>query len=230
MTTLTQVQLVIDLPAALRATPHLTHAGRGDESLVVKTVLTEAFGGAVLRPWRILGQHGQHGQHLTVLGYTDGVTAETLRQRVELALPALQTAVSVVGSAPLAEPELGRVFRFRLRCIPLISVTGARTRDAYTYACTQAGSAQGIDRAEVYARYVQERLPGATLTETRLDGFQLVSMVRRQQQGWKTGRFPLAELSGVLTVDDPAAFLGPLSTGIGRMRAYGFGLLRLEAP
>ena len=227
MTTLIQVQLVIDLPAALRATPHLTHAGRGDESLVAKTVLTEAFGGAVIRPWRILGQHGQH---LTVLGYTDGVPAETLRQRLELALPALQTAVSVVGSAPLAVPEPAREFRFRLRCIPLISVTGARTRDAYTYACTQAGSDQGIDRAEVYARYVQERLPGATVTETRLDGFQLVSMVRRQQQGWKTGRFPLAELSGVLTVDDPAAFLGPLSAGIGRMRAYGFGLLRLEAP
>jgi CRISPR system Cascade subunit CasE len=227
MSTLQQVQLVIDIPAALRATPQLTHAGRGDESLVVKTILTEGFAGAVIRPWRILGQHGQH---LTVIGYTEGLDADGLRQRLSLALPALQSAVSVAGSAPLAIPQAGQRYRFRLRCVPLISVTGARTRDAYTYECNKAGSAVGIDRAAVYADYLQERVAGSSLADISLDGFQLSSMVRRQQQGWKTGRFPLAELSGVLTVDDPAAFLGPLANGIGRMRAYGFGLLRLEAP
>jgi CRISPR-associated protein Cas6/Cse3/CasE subtype I-E len=227
MSSLTQVQLIVDIPAALRATPQLTHAGRGDESLVVKTVLTEGLGGAVIRPWRILGQHGQH---LTVLGYTEGLDADVLNQRLSLGLPSLQTAITVAGSAPLAVPQAGQSFRFRIRCVPLISVTGARTRDAYTYECTKAGTSNGIDRAEAYARYLQERLPGATASDTTLDGFQLMSMVRRKQQGWSTGRFPMAELSGVLTVDDPAAFMGPLANGVGRMRAYGFGMLRLEAP
>lgn len=227
MPTLTLAQIVIDLPKGLKAAPQLSHEGRNDHSLLAKTVLTESFGGPVLRPWRIIGKQGRQ---LTVLGYTQGLDTGGLRQRLAHATPALQQALKVIGNASVLTPVEGEMLRFQLRCVPLVSVTHSRrSRDAYSYARSRWGTAAGIDRAAIYAAYVRDRLAGADLEAFALDNFERVLMVRRQGSAWSTKRYPKAELSGRLRVTDPAAFTQTLAAGLGRMRAYGFGMLRLEA-
>jgi hypothetical protein len=86
-----------------------------------------------------------------------------------------------------------------------------------------------MDRAAVYAAYVRDRLAGADLETFELEHYERILMVRRQGNAWSTKRYPHAEFSGRLRVTDPAAFLQTLAAGVGRMRGYGFGMLRLEA-
>jgi CRISPR-associated protein Cas6/Cse3/CasE subtype I-E len=220
-----QTQISISLPAALTAASSLTHTGLTDESLVIKTAMTEALGGPAVRPYRVVAAHGDS---VTVIGYSEH-DADALRDRLALANPAAQAAVTVVGSAPMPALQAGTHLRFSLRMVPTVSVTGGKTRDAYLYDCDKAGEGATVDRAESYARYLGARVPGVQFENLSLDGFSLQPMTRRVTGGWRQSRFPVATMSGVLVVTDPELFLPVLAGGVGRMRAYGFGCLRLEA-
>src|SRR4051794_6696787 len=64
--TLHSVQVDLDVIAAVRALA-LAHTARHDADYLIKTVLTEALGGPILRPWAI---HAQTGSVVSVLGYS----------------------------------------------------------------------------------------------------------------------------------------------------------------
>jgi CRISPR system Cascade subunit CasE len=75
---------------------------------------------------------------------------------------------------------------------------------------------------------------GAALVQARLEVFRLGRVVRRGSFA-ADGRRPLrpqlgpdATFTGVLQVRDPDAFAGLLARGIGRHRAFGFGMLLLR--
>lgn len=224
---LIQAQLAISLPAALAAASgSLSHAGRRDLSLVLKTALTEALGGSLVRPWRLMGTRDQTA---TLLGYTDGQDASALRGRLAFATPAWQQAVQVVATAPLPTLTAGQRLRFSLRLVPTIKQTQGGEIDAFLYTVRQAPEASH-DRAAVYLAYVAARLHGATIGSARLDGMHLTPLVRRQgKQDWSTRTFPVADLAGELTITDPHRFTWTLARGIGRQRGYGYGAIRLEA-
>jgi CRISPR system Cascade subunit CasE len=101
---------------------------------------------------------------------------------------------------------------------------------------TEAG-AQGENRFQVYCAWARTRLQSggaATVSHLEVDGFRLVSQ-RRRGRG-TAGRTlttlirPQVLLSGVLTVEDEGAFARLLATGIGRHRAFGYGMLLLRPP
>jgi len=217
-------QLAVVVPQAVAAVRgSLTHTGLRDESLLLKTVLTQALGGALVRPWRL---QGVRDGTATILGYATQ-DAAALRERLAFALPALQQAVAVVGTAPLPPLREGQCLRFTVRLVPTVRQTGKGEIDALLYAVRQAPAGQH-DRAQVYCAYLAERLLGAAVQETRLDGMRLTGMVRRQGTGWTERVFPVAELGGVLTVADPVRFAGTIAQGLGRQRGFGFGFVRLE--
>jgi CRISPR system Cascade subunit CasE len=224
---LVQAQLAISLPAALAAASgSLSHAGRRDLSLVLKTALTEALGGPLVRPWRLMGTRDQTA---TLLGYTDGQDATALRGRLAFATPAWQQAVQVVATAPLPNLTAGQRLRFSLRLVPTVNQTQGGEIDAFLYAVRQA-PAEPHNRAAVYLAYVAARLHGAAIGMVGLHGMRLTPMVRRQgKQDWTTRTFPVADLAGDLTVTDPHRFTWTLARGLGRQRGYGFGAIRLEA-
>ena len=219
-------QLAVSLPFATAAVRgSLTHTGLRDGGLLLKTVLTEALGGAVIRPWRLMGIRDGTA---TILGYGP-LDADALRDRLALATPALQQAVAVAATAPLPALRADQPLRFSVRLVPTVRQTGHGEIDAFLKEVRQSPEASH-GRADVYTRYLGERLRGAHLNTVSLDGFRLAPMTRRHAgKGWAQRTFPVAEISGVLTVEDADAFTETLSTGIGRQKGYGFGMVRIEA-
>jgi CRISPR system Cascade subunit CasE len=73
---------------------------------------------------------------------------------------------------------------------------------------------------------------GAELTGVEISRFQMTRAVRRNRSADGSGlqelTGPDVTFSGTLAVQDPAAFHGMLSRGVGRHRAFGFGMLLLR--
>ena len=86
-------------------------------------------------------------------------------------------------------------------------------------------------REEVYADWLSEKLgkSGAAsleLEQTKLVSFQRTRAIRKLRAGHSEG--PDAIMRGILTITDPGAFAELLGKGIGRHRAYGYGMLLLR--
>ena len=102
-------------------------------------------------------------------------------------------------------------------------------RDAFLVAADKHGPDGELKRSDVYQEYLCNRLRGASVEQCRLIGFRIARMSRRRDKGrWAQRRWPEAKLIGSLTVNDPAEFLNNIGKGIGRQRAFGMGMLRLE--
>jgi CRISPR-associated protein Cas6/Cse3/CasE subtype I-E len=222
------IELRLDITAAARAV-RLTHTGVHDSDLLLKTALTESVGGAVIRPWALLRQEGG----VAIIGGYSSLDADAIKARLALAGPALQAAISDVVSAPVPDFVVGQRLRFAVRLTPTINVTRRGERDAYIVA-REAGRTD--TREAVYSEYLVQRLHGADVRFVALNRFQLVKVARPHrgkhapETGVATRVMPDATLSGILVVTDLEAFAKTLLEGVGRQRAYGRGMLRLEAP
>ena len=85
-------------------------------------------------------------------------------------------------------------------------------------------------RGDVYAEWLVERFGGAALVEPgtcRLAAFHRSRAVRGDGIGPEG---PDATLHGILTVGDADAFAALLRKGVGRHKAYGYGMLLLRPP
>jgi CRISPR system Cascade subunit CasE len=222
------IELHLDVTAAARAVT-LTHTGLHDNELLLKTALTESMGGAVIRPWAVLRQEGP----IALIGGYSSFDADAIKTRLALASPALQAAISDIVSAPMPVFAIDQILRFAVRLTPTINVTRRGERDAYIVA-REAGRTD--TREAVYREYLVQRLRGAEVRFVAVDRFQLVNATRPHrgklapETGVATRVMPDATMAGVLAVADPETFAKTLAEGIGRQRAYGRGMLRLEAP
>jgi CRISPR system Cascade subunit CasE len=229
------VQIDIDVLVAARAVT-LSHTARHDADMLLKTTLTEALGGAVVRPWSL---HRQLGSVASVIGYS-AIPIGEIETRLQTSLPSVRVAIKALHGHALPELELGQKFRFSVRLCPTIRVTPSKDKshahgeqDAFLV-FVQRGETN-IEREGVYTRYLAERLSGATVEQAKLTRFQLLKMTRPHrgraapESGLGQRVTPDAVLEGVLTVTEPAAFKQTLMQGIGRQRAYGRGYVRLEA-
>ena len=88
-------------------------------------------------------------------------------------------------------------------------------------------------REEVYTEWLGSKLKrcgGASLEpgETRLVSFQRTRAIRKRHARYSEG--PDAVMRGILRITDPDAFAALLVRGVGRHRAYGYGMLLLRPP
>jgi CRISPR system Cascade subunit CasE len=117
--------------------------------------------------------------------------------------------------------QQGQEWQFRLRANPTHSVKQK-----------EAPGSRGIVRAcstiEKQKEWLTTKAPKCGFS---LNGFELVergvSKFERQQQ---TVTLHMATFEGFLRVEDPPLLREALSTGIGRAKAYGCGLLTLVKP
>lgn len=201
-----------------------------DNDLLIKTVLTETFGGPVLRPWAM---HALHDGVATIVAYS-GQTPEALNDARALSLPSLRQVVGEVIGGPM--PALGprQRFGFEVRLCPTIHVTkdGKRRhgeRDAFLVAVEKASEHEPASREGVYRDYLAQRIEGAELNAVTLRGFRLNRMTRKSATTEVGQRVvPEALLQGALTLNDAAAFEKTIAQGIGRQRAFGHGMIRLQ--
>ncbi|MDR5857055.1 type I-E CRISPR-associated protein Cas6/Cse3/CasE [Caballeronia sp. LZ062] len=143
--------------------------------------------------------------------------------------------------------QAGRVLGFEVRVRPTRrredgedgEKKRVRERDAFLVACSQRPEDDDLRRELVYAEWLNEQFQStgaASLVEARMTRFQLTPVLRRTQAVSGDGtprqsRFidgPDAVFTGHLRVENADAFARLLARGVGRHRAFGFGMLVLR--
>ncbi len=212
----------------------------GDLGYALHALLRAAFGEQAPQPFRYLD--AEQG----LLSYTR-LDANELALRAALAEPDAVAALGLgqtsrhVGMSVRPFPTqwaVGHALGFEVRVRPIIreGKTG-RERDAFLAAIEKAAD-QRLDRSQVYVHWLRDLLArqgGAELMEAGMTRYQLLGVTRRSQRRnadeVRHSRLvggPDAVLAGQLRVKDPQAFAQLLAQGIGRHRAFGFGLLLLR--
>lgn len=225
---------------AVWATRHRVLDQEGDLGYALHALLHAAFGEHAPQPFRYLD--AEQG----LLAYTRLSSVE-LTQLAALADPEVAAALGLgrtqhhsgMNVRPFpAQWAAGHVLAFEVRVRPVIreGKTG-RERDAFLAAAEKA-EANELDRSEVYVQWLRDllvRQGGAELLEARMSRYQLLGVTRKSQRqspdDTRHSRLvagPDAVLAGRLRVTEALAFARLLAQGVGRHRAFGFGLLLLR--
>ncbi len=211
-----------------------------DEGYLAHLALRAIFGDLAPQPFALRGT----GRRVTVLGYSAKDKESLLETAQHYSNPAdfevLCSGTTASKAMPQAWPER-RTFGFEVRVCPVVrkSKDGPRFRkgaevDAFLSRCWEAGEGVPVDREEVYRNWLSghmERNGAVQVLESRMDRFKRERLARSNhataRQLVRCER-PDATLSGTLQVRDSDAFTRLLARGIGRHRAFGFGMLLLR--
>jgi CRISPR system Cascade subunit CasE len=240
---------LIELPIALRdlhqwaGRRELARQGY-DEGLALHHLLGEAFGPAALQPFRLMvAPRARVG---TVYAYASQ-DAETLRCQAATSLtPAVAEVMALDRLRSLPRPSSGWVvgqrLGFDLRLRPVVRLASALSGQDENGAPVSFRKGAEVDaflarilrgeaatREAVYLDWLAERLASTASLDraaSRLASFQR-SVIRRDGRRLEG---PDAVIHGTLTIVDPAAFAAMLARGVGRHRAYGYGMVLLRPP
>lgn len=219
-----------------------------DEGCALHHLVTEVWGPGVLSCFRFLVPPRRRAGNLYAYSAMD---AEALRAAADVqALPEHLKVLRLEGLESKLMPadwRAGQRLGFDLRARPIRrlrrDLNGPRERvragrevDAFLVEALRGHpeapdgmSNEGRTRQEVYLDWLAERLtPTATLdrSATRLVRFRRQRVARENHDS----EGPDATVHGVLVVADPTAFSALLMRGVGRHRAYGYGMLLLRPP
>ncbi len=180
-----------------------------------------------------------------LLAYSAHAAAALQEQAAAFALPDAIAALGLGQLAAKAMPGLfaaGRRLGFRVRVRPMVRTDRdgdrKRTREVDAFLAAVAGTApgEGPPRADIYRDWLVRHLAegGAGVETLTLQAFRLSQVHRRTQPDAGHARHlrrqegPDAIFAGTLTVRDPERFSALLARGVGRHRAFGFGMLLLR--
>lgn len=239
---------LVELPIPVKAL-HLwaghRNLGAGfDEGVALHHLLSEVFGPARLQPFRFMVAPG--ARDATLYAYAD-MDASTLQQNAAATLtPAHAQVIDLARLRSLPRPatgwSAGQRLGFDLRLRPVVrlasalegadeagaSLTFAKGVEVDTFLAAVLRG-QKTTREASYLDWLGQRLaPAAALQPeaTRLASFQR----SRIQRNGRRLEGPDAVVHGTLTVTDSVAFAALLARGVGRHRAYGYGMLLLRPP
>lgn len=252
------LHLVQILPnhAALAKLAHGAGLPDDDPGYLWHFALRKAFGTLAPQPFRSLERSRPAAPgHVQLLGYSPADQGE-LCDALALAAPDLERVFppDQVRSKALLPFAAGRRLAFETRICPIVrckSCDGSHQRelDVFVHHASKTPD-QPIDRATVYRDWLGTRLAagGAHMIDARMTSFRLPPLVRRRhaspggrtatreaparrlraKDGRKSARRPDVVLEGILEVREPEIFAQSLAAGIGRHRAFGFGMLLLR--
>ncbi len=217
-----------------------------DEGQALHHLLGETFGPGALQPFRLFP--ASRGGMASLYAYS-ATEPDALRDVAILAPP---EHLAVVDPArldwrPAPSLRAGRRVGFDVRLRPVVrllrplsvkhpkaqTLTKGAEADAFYVQRLRddpAGEAgEGPAREEVYLEWLAARLGGAAELDRsacRLAAFHRTPVAR----GGRTLEGPDATIHGTLVVVDAAEFADLLTRGVGRHRAYGYGMLMLRPP
>ena len=225
-----------------------------DPDHAMHCLLTECFGDLAPKPFRVIAPREASTAFLYGYGSAD---ANAMREAANAFADPLQSQVIPAGtldSKPMpAEWPTGKRLGFEIRIRPIVRLERDTSRiatdvqrvfkegglrpgkecDAFLYEAIKHPEKGDMKRGreQVYAEWLSNQLDrkgGASLDlkQAKLVSFQRTRAFRKLHARHSEG--PDAVMRGVLTVTDPAAFGALLSQGIGRHRAYGYGMLLLR--
>lgn len=235
------IQLYLDLPRVVAAIPRFRAGADDDLGYSVHCQLRALFRELAPQPFRALEDHRRW---LQVIGYSTADASALAQAATMFASPALHRAVDWdrLASKPLPVSwPLGRRFGFETRVCPSVrrSSGGPQARagaevDAFLAECWKVGDpARAVDRESVYRSWLERAFDGSGVQLNRADlvAFRQCRVLRRtqgQDRRAQTSGRPDALLRGDLSIVDSSAFSRFLARGVGRHRAFGFGLLLLR--
>lgn len=232
------IDLTLSMPQLIT---HAESQGRNhnrDEDLgyALHGWLTEVLGNKAPKPFRLMDQRDER---LRVLGYA-GEDFESLRHHIEqFASP---VAARVVDWPRCASKDMsgivwqtGQKLGFEVRLCPVVRGK-AGERDAFLASLPEGQAPAEQGRADVYHDWLVKRLNEAVELDSlsfALKSFRLTSVWRqgRKAGGVRPGRQmsrPDALVTGQFTIRDPDLFPDLLSSGIGRHKAFGYGMLLIR--
>lgn len=222
---------------------------KDDPGYVLHALLRAAFGDLAPKPfWYRVGGEG-------LLAFTRH-DPDVLRKNACLATPDVSAALGLNGSGQdlgLASRKFpdrwsqGQILCFEARVRPVVRTKatskhpGGTERDAFLAYLDRKAEDEKSNvtalRETIYAEWLSRQFGkdgGAKLESAQIAQYRLTSVLR--QQGLKEdGRRartmvsgPEVVMSGTLMVDNTEAFSEMLARGIGRHRAFGFGMVLLR--
>ncbi len=233
----------------------LIRQGAFDEGFALHVLLSAVFGKKILQPYRLL--RPGRASIASLYGYSDK-DQRVLRDTAHAV--ATPDCIGVLGLDDLATKEMPERFRrgqrlgFDVRVRPIRRL-GQNLHDSQSRRLLRKGSELDAFRLEllrrspdgwrspearadlnrfsresVYADWLADRLADAADVET--ESCRLVDF--RRSRAWRgNGRSsegPDATLQGECVVRNPEAFATMLRRGVGRHRAYGYGMLIPRPP
>lgn len=239
MDTLHMVEIRPDLGALYRFLGHqrLAEAHR-DEDLGygMHSWLAAALGHDAPKPWRFWTD--RKGP-IRLLGYSR-LEAAALRTRLtQRATPSTLAVVpdteQDIDSRPLPHWQEGRRLAFELRCCPVARAARSGVEKDVFLMQLQTET-PSLPRTAVYGDWVEAKLEQTGAVRVRqltINGFKLVRQMRRSTNtdGIRRSHVlvrPQVLVQGELTVLDPERFATLLAQGVGRHRAFGYGMLLLR--
>lgn len=236
MSALYMVELRLEPGALLRFANDQGINRREDEDLgyAAHAWLMAMFGQDAPKPFRLL--HDRQGRKPPrLLGFTRKPGAELAEYAQSFAPPsALQACPPDNGlpSKPMPSTwQTGRRLGFEVLTCP-VSRIGQQEEDVYMRHLreTDGREQDRQSREAVYRQWLARQLgDAARLEDFTLDGFGHVRLLRKTKgEGRRDFQRPQALMGGVLQVREGEAFHALLARGIGRHRAFGYGLLLLR--
>ena len=212
-----------------------------DPDHAMHCLLTECFGELAPRPFRAILPRGGSDGVLYGYGRSD---ADVLREAAAICADPLQSRVlpgEKLDSKPMPTLwQVGRQLGFELRLRPVVrrsrnaSVRPGKECDAYLWeALKHPKGGMGGSREQVYTEWLSKQLDrrgGARLEpeHTKLVSFQRTRAFRKAQPAFGYTEGPDSVIRGILTITDAETFTDLLVRGIGRHKAYGYGMLLLR--
>lgn len=232
----------------------LIRRGTFDAGYAFHILLSSMFGKGVLQPFRLFAS--ERRRKAALYGYSGSDQTELQEQAAAVAPPDCEAVVDPrrLRSKPMpAHFEEGERLGFDLRLRPVRRVRSAvhdpqlgsslkrgSEVDAFRLELIRrfpaeagkpvvsAAAEAGVTRQSVYTEWLSERLGDAASVEhCELAAFQRTRVIRGENGGPEG---PDAILHGTMTVARADEFVRLLRKGVGRHRAYGYGMLLLRPP
>lgn len=231
----------------------LVRHGSFDAGYALHVLLSAMFGKSVLQPFRLFAP--ERRRNAALYGYATEDAAELRRTAGTVAPPDCLSVFNPSDMRSKRMPpnfERGRRLGFDLRLRPVrrlrreladgqldrslprgVEVDAFRLEVIRKFPSGRADPdvaavKAGVTRESVYREWLSERFGDAVaVEECRLVSFRRTRAVRGNGKGPEG---PDAILHGTLAVSNQETFARTLRRGIGRHRAYGYGMLLLRPP
>lgn len=201
-----------------------------DLGFAMHMLLTEMFGESAPRPYLIKNRRG--ATYLALYGYSPSTAEQLTRNIDEFAAPNQIGVIRAIESKPMpAMFERGRTLGYEIRARP------TERRNLVEIDTVILQTERALERGETpptqqqaYASWLALRLKdnGAKMLDAKILRANLTWAVRNAHSKAKLG--PSAVMSGHLKIADPDKFAQALAHGIGRHKAYGYGMLMIHPP
>ncbi len=211
-----------------------------DEGYAMHCLLVESFGELAPKPFRVIISPARGRRTGTLYGYTR-CDAGDLRDAAATFCDPLQAKIlpaSGIDGKPMpAEWQSEMRLGFEVLLRPTIRRARGSDRAGSECDAFQAEAerhARGMmpqSREQVYSHWLRKQLASggaASLESATLAMFQRTRAIRKLHGRPSEG--PHALMRGTLTISESAEFARLVAGGIGRHKAYGYGMLLLRPP